>query len=157
MACLKLTFGCFAAIGVVVVVLILAIVGAVALGANRVFDLPKRASAAAIESSQGTLLAEVRKRLADPAKLRGWEAPKALLAVRHVRHDSAQPEDPDLLTGAPRSWASHTLLNHAGVATLDQPGGPRACLLYEIDLGADDYWLYLADPGPPPAAAATHE
>jgi hypothetical protein len=38
MACLKLTFGCFALIGVIVVVLALAVVGLFALGVHHMFD-----------------------------------------------------------------------------------------------------------------------
>jgi len=150
MACLKLTFGCFAAIGLVVVVLILALVGLFALGVHHMFDLPERAGAAAIERAYSPLLADLRKRLVDPAKLQGWsDAPKNLVAVRHVREGSASKADPDLLSGAPKAWASHTLLNHAGVATIDQPGGPQPCLIYEIDQGGKTFWIYLADPGPP--------
>ena len=150
MACLKLTFGCFALIGVVIVVLALAAVGLFALGVHHMFDLPERASVAAIDRAHGQLLAEVRRRLADPASLRGWrDAPRELVAVRHVVNASAEAADPDLLSGAPLGWASHTLLNRAGVATIDQTGGPRPCLLYELDQGGQTYWLYLADPGPP--------
>jgi hypothetical protein len=150
MACLKLTFGCFALIGLVVVVLVLALVGLFALGVHHMFDLPERASVAAIDRTHGPLLTEVRKRLADPAGLRGWrDAPKELVAVRHVVGTSGEKSDPDLLSGAPLGWASHTMLNKAGVATIDQAGGPRPCLLYEIEQGGKTYWLYLADPGPP--------
>lgn len=149
MACLKLTFGCFAVIGIIVVILVLAAVGLFALGVHHMFDLPERATVADIDRRHGPLLAEVRRRLADPAALRAWrDPPKELVAVRHVRHANAEAADPDLLSGAPRGWASHTLLNHAGVATIDQPGGPRPCLLYEIQSGGSTYWVYIADPGP---------
>lgn len=149
MGCLKLSCGCFAAIGLAVTILVLAVIGAFAFGVHHMFDLPARAAKPAIEHDHAPLLAELRKRLADPSALRHWDQPKALVAIRQIREGSASSSDDDLLTGAPLGWASHTMFNGAGVATLDQAGGPRPCLLYEILDGDSTWWIYLADPGPP--------
>ncbi len=148
MACLKLSIGCLAVVGLVVVVLVLAVIGLFAFGVHHMFDLPERATAPVIEREHGSLLAEVRKRLADPAALRRWDAPTNLVAIRQVG-DAAAATDHDLLTGSARGWAAHTLFNGAGVATIDQAGGPRPCLLYELKQDGQIWWIYLADVGPP--------
>jgi hypothetical protein len=148
MACLKLSIGCLAVVGLVVVVLVLAVMGLFAFGVHHMFDLPERATTAAIEREHAPLLAEVRKRMADPSALRRWDAPKDLVAIRQVG-DAAAATDHDLLTGSARGWASHTLLNGAGVATIDQAGGPRPCLLYELKHDGTVWWVYLVDGGPP--------
>jgi hypothetical protein len=148
MACLKLTVGCLAALGAVVVVLVLAVIGFFALGVHHMFDLPERAAASAIERTHAPLLAELRRRLADPSALRAWTPPPGLVAVRHLRLGDAGSGDPDLLTGTSRIWASHTLLNRGGVATIDRPGGPpQTCLLYELPHDGQTYWIYIADTG----------
>lgn len=149
MACLKLTVGCLAAIGIVTVVLVLAVIGFFALGVHHMFDLPERAAASAIEQAHAPLLGELRRRLDDPSGLRSWTPPPGLVAVRHLRRGDAGAGDPDLLTGTPRQWASHTLLNRGGVATIDRPDAPpQTCLLYELPHGGQTYWVYLADDGP---------
>jgi len=149
MACLKLTIGCLAGIGVVVVLLVLAAIGLFALGVHRMFDLPARASASAIASAHAPLLAAVRSRLATPAGLSGWsDPPRGLVAVRQLGQGGAAATDPDLLGGSPRAWSSHTMVDGAGVAVIDR-NPPLPCLVYRLDHAGRELWVYIADPGPP--------
>ncbi len=153
MACLKISIGCLAAVGlIVVVVIILAVGGCVGLfawGAAHGFGVPERATMIRIESDHSALLAEVQRQLESGGDLQRWRRPGALVALR-ARSGGIDDKDHDLLSGQTRSWTSHTLLNGAGIGCVDG----HDCLVYVKQVGGREIWVYIADPGTPPAKPA---
>lgn len=150
MACLRLSIGCFAVIGLIVVALVVGAVLLLGVGIAQAVDLPERAGAERLAAAYADRIAQVRTRL-EAGDLRDWKPPAGLIAVRERRGRTDDGADRDLLSGAPLAWSSHTMLNGGSVATIDRAGGPQACLIYELRLGSRICWLYFADPGPVPA------
>jgi hypothetical protein len=149
MACLRLSIGCFVAVGLVAAAIIVVVVVLFGVGASLVFSIPDRASRQAIESAHQPLLAAVRARLSHPDGVRGWKPPAALVALRQRVEGAPDRDDLDLLTGARRDWGNWTLINDAGIGTIEHDGGASSCLIYAMTQDERTWWLYIVDPGPP--------
>ena len=144
MSCLKLSAGCLALVGLAVLLVVGSCTGLIAWGIFHGIGLPERATRTRIESDHRGVIAEVRRQLDSGTDASRWRAPAGLVAVRE--RTGAEDSERNLLSGGVPRWGSHSLINEAGVGTVDG----RESLIYVVHCNGREYWAYIADPGPAP-------
>jgi len=140
----RLLIGCLAIVGLLTVLVVGGCVGLIAFGVKKGIEVPAHARRERIEALHGALLADLRGRLGRPDGLAGLRRPPALVAIR-VRSGTDADKDVDLLAMRPLGWQGHTLLNGSGIGAVEAGGRRIDCLVYEMEVRGQAYWVYLAD------------